>query len=61
MAQLSGGRPHTVIRLATAAADHRMETDDTSGSISSPTCRWRTICSARTCCCTTTRQAVSCV
>ncbi|MDQ0913658.1 hypothetical protein QFZ22_009730 [Streptomyces canus] len=27
VAQLSGGRPHTVIRLATAAADHRMETD----------------------------------
>lgn len=27
VAQLSGGRPHTVIRLATAAADHRMDTD----------------------------------
>ncbi|MBU7597695.1 hypothetical protein JGS22_008700 [Streptomyces sp. P38-E01] len=27
VAQLSGGRPHTVIQLATAAADHRMETD----------------------------------
>jgi hypothetical protein len=27
VAQLSGGRPHTVIRLATAAADHPMETD----------------------------------
>ncbi|MFG2463829.1 hypothetical protein ACGFWE_43345 [Streptomyces sp. NPDC048523] len=27
VAQLSGGRPHTVIRLAIAAADHPMETD----------------------------------
>ncbi|MEV2197692.1 hypothetical protein AB0I02_42970 [Streptomyces phaeochromogenes] len=33
VAQLSGGRPHTVIRLATAAADHPMETDDNDRAI----------------------------
>ncbi|WP_020121642.1 hypothetical protein [Streptomyces canus] len=33
VAQLSGGRPHTVVRLATAAADHRMETDDNDRAI----------------------------
>ncbi|GGU33562.1 hypothetical protein [Streptomyces daghestanicus] len=33
VAQLSGGRPHTVIRLATAAADHPMEPDDNDRAI----------------------------
>ncbi|MEU9557513.1 hypothetical protein [Streptomyces fumanus] len=33
VAQLSGGRPHSVIRLATAAADHPMEPDDNDRAI----------------------------